>query len=564
MSNETMINPINNSNSTVINSELQSNNVTVINTEISNLSNIAEGTILCDKYTVIRKLDINTGEADLYVCDYNSEKFIAKIYRRKFAVKPEVTNILKQIDSPYVAKLYETGTINDMPFEILPYYKNGSIQGRKFSLEELKESVIPCINEGLKALHDKEIIHKDLKPSNIMLNDDGKSVAIIDFGISSVLQDGNTVLVTKTGMTPEYSAPETFRNLFLEESDYYSFGVTVCEMFCGYSPYANMSQEEIEQYVSVQRIPMPKDMPTELSDFVNALTYYDITNRRNKNNPNRRWTYEEVKKWCADERQTIPGEGVGNSRVDMKPYNFNGKDFTDVHSLIIELATHWNDGKKELFRGYLSGHFKNSSNQKLARICDDAEEEARKGTKSDDLIFWATIYKLAPELKTFYWKGKSFESLPALGRSMLEKLWKSDKSEYDFYESILSEKLLTQYVELRVTNNQELKNAAKNIETMQIVDGKSNAEKTYYMMAYMLSGQKIFNFDGKQFRTVGELAEHMKGLLSESYDAFQEFCHKLIDYKDNLNVQFECWLIALGKSDELKKWKESLYNKKMN
>ena len=48
-----------------------------------------------------------------------------------------------------------------------------------------------------------------------MLLDDNKSVAIIDFGISSVVEEGNTVLVTKTGMTPEYSAPETFRNLFL-------------------------------------------------------------------------------------------------------------------------------------------------------------------------------------------------------------------------------------------------------------------------------------------------------------------------------------------------------------
>ena len=151
MSNETMINPINNSNSTVINSELKPNNATVINTEISNLSNIAEGTTLCDKYKVESKLDINTGEADLYVCDYNGEKFIAKIYRRKFAVKPEVTNILKQIDSPYIAKLYETGTINGMPFEILPYYKNGSIQGRKFTYEELKNNIIPCINAGLKA-----------------------------------------------------------------------------------------------------------------------------------------------------------------------------------------------------------------------------------------------------------------------------------------------------------------------------------------------------------------------------------------------------------------------------
>ena len=38
-------------------------------------------------------------------------------------------------------------------------------------------------------------------------------VALIDFGISSVVDEGNTVLVTKTGMTPEYSAPETFRDI---------------------------------------------------------------------------------------------------------------------------------------------------------------------------------------------------------------------------------------------------------------------------------------------------------------------------------------------------------------
>lgn len=553
-----MINPINNSKSTVINSELKPNNVTVINTEINNLSSIAEGVLLCDKYKVESKLDINTGEADLYVCVCGGEKFIAKIYRRKFAVKPEVTNILKQIDSPYVAKLYETGTVSGMPFEILPYYKNGSVQGRKFTCEELKNSIIPSINEGLKALHDKGIIHKDLKPSNVMLCDNGKDVAIIDFGISSVREAGNTVVMTRTGMTPEYSAPETFRNLFLTESDYYSFGVTVFELFCGYTPYAHMSQEEIEQYTSVQRIPVPKDMPTELADFINALTYYDITNRKNKNNPNRRWTYEEVKNWCAGKKQTIPGEGIGNSRVDMKPYNFNGRDFTDVHSLVIELAAHWNDGKKELFRGYLTPHFANSSNQKCARICDDAEEEARRGTKSDDLIFWTAIYKLAPELKTFYWKDKTFESLPALGRSMLKKLWKNDKSDYVFYESILNEKLLTQYVELRVSGNQELKNAAKNIEAMWAVDDTNNAEKTYYMMAYMLSGQKIFHFGGKQFRTIGELTEHMENLLNESYDAFQKFCHKLIDYNDNLDTQFECWLIALGKNDELKKWREGL------
>ena len=98
------------------------------------------------------------------------------------------------------------------------------------SAPQLKNNIIPALNEGLKVLHDNGIIHKDLKPSNIMLNADGRTVSIIDFGISSIREEGSTVIVTKTGMTPDYSAPETFRGLFLSESDYYSLGITIFEL----------------------------------------------------------------------------------------------------------------------------------------------------------------------------------------------------------------------------------------------------------------------------------------------------------------------------------------------
>lgn len=558
MSNETQINPINSSNTTQINQAVQGGNATVINTEVTAKGELIAGTVLCGKYTVESKIDVNTGEADLYICDCEGMKYVVKVYRRKIAIKPEVTRILKQIDSPYVAKVYETGTINDLPFEIIPYYKNGSIQGKKFTAEELKRNIIPSINEGLKVLHEHEIIHKDLKPSNIMLNDDGRSVSIIDFGISSVREDGSTVVMTRTGMTPEYSAPETFRNLFLSESDYYSFGVTIFELFRGYTPYANMTPEEIERYSSVQRMPIPEDMPKELADLVNALTYYDITNRRNKSNPNRRWTYEEVKNWCEGKKQVIPGEGTENARAEMTAYNFNNKDFMDIHKLIVELATYWNDGKKELFRGYLAPHFANNSNQKLARICDDAEDEARRGALSDDVIFWNTLYKLDSKLTALYWRGKTFESLPALGRAMLEKLWKGDKSDYAFYDSLLKEKILTRFVEVRLGSNEDLKKAAKGIEDLFVVEGKKNPVRVYYTMAYMLSGQKVFHFEGKEFRTVGELAEHLKKTLEQSYEAFQNCCHKLISFDDSLDVQFECWLVALGKGKEIDQWRSSL------
>ena len=561
MDNEAQINSeITDGNATVINSSLQQNgSVTVINPVVEGALGIVTGQILCEKYSVVKKMDIVTGEADLYLTKYDNKQYVAKIYRRKVAIKPEIAQKLMNIKSKYVAAIYETGELNNYPIEIIPYYRYGSLQGRKFTYEQLKKDIIPSLNEGLKVLHDNGILHKDLKPSNIMVGDNQKDVAIIDFGISSLREDNNTIIVTQTGMTPEYSAPETFRNLFLEESDYYSLGITLYELFCGYTPYNNMNQETIEQYISVQKIPFPNDMPEELQNLIAACTYYDITNRKNKSNPNRRWTYEEVKKWCTGIKQVIPGEGIGNSRVgDMNPYKFMGKTYIEVAEFTKVLALNWNEGKKQLFRGILSSFFK-GCNPEIARLCIEAEEEATRINGRDDMIFWNLLYKLNPNTTDFYWKGHIYQGLPALGREILEKLWKNDSSSDAYYYEILSEKMLSKYVAIKAEKNKILADAVKGLEDGHKIANDSCAKKkNLYLMAYMLSGQKLMYFDGKEFRTVGEFADYMKELLDESYEKFESACHKLIDYKDNLDVQFESWLLALGKKKELNSWRKTI------
>ena len=557
MSNKTEINS--SINATVINSEV--GQATAINPNLGTSSvKLASGTVLAGKYKIVEPLSASTGEADLYVCKYNGAEYVAKVYRRQRAVKPEVITVLKSIDSPYVAKLFDTGIYNDRPFEVLPYYKNGSLQGKKFTFDELKKTIIPCINEALRVLHQNDIIHKDLKPSNIMLLDDNKSVAIIDFGISSVVEQGNTVLVTKTGMTPEYSAPETFRNLFLEESDYYSFGITLYELYCGYTPYKNMNAEEIARFTAVQRIPFPKDMPQELQNLISAVTYFDITNRNNKKNPNRRWTYAEVDNWCKGKKQVIPGEGTGfGAEKTIPPYTFLGQTYKDIPSLITALASNWNDGKKQLYRGLLSAFFKNF-NPEIAGYCMDAEEEATQTAGKDDIIFWDLLYKIYPELNGFYWMGQTYESLPALGRDMLERLWKNDKSNCLYWDSILANNLLTNYLSKVKSQNKNLAVASSALETSHNIESKSkrDAKMNYYTMAYLLSGQKLFAVGDKHLKNVSELTTHMKGLLDSSYEEFENFCHALIDYDDTLDVQFEAWLIALGKRKELDAWRHSL------
>lgn len=561
MENTTVINPaVQPSSATVINAEVVEEYNRQNNIETDNSASITEGTVICDKYRVQSQLEVSSGEADLFLCSDGSMQYVAKVYKRKFAIKQEVIDALLKIDSPYVARLYETGTYNGYPVEILPYYERGSLQGKTFTEDELVRKIIPNINEGLHAIHEAGIIHKDLKPSNIMLNSDGETVSIIDFGISSIIADGNTVLVTKTGMTPEYSAPETFKNLFLRESDYYSFGITLFELFCGYTPYANMQPEEIEQYVSVQRIPYPEEMSALLQDFISALTYYDISNRSNKNNPNRRWTYEEVKKWLDGEPLVIPGEGVGNvGKGTMPVFKFLGEDFTDPALLVTAFAKNWEEGKKQLFRGVVTAHFR-TWNQEIARKCQAAEEEAGRENGKDDIIFWKLLYQINPKLKGFYWMGQTYESLPAFGRDVLEKLWDKDKSQYSYYSSILSEKLLSQYVLMAAPKNEKLKKAAEAIEDSYELEKNNGTDmqRTYYLMAYTLSGQKLLLLDGEQIRTVGELANYMRNVLAESFDKFESLCHRLVDYDGNLDFQLETWLMAIGKQKEIEKWRASM------
>ena len=521
---------------------------------------IAEGTELCGKYRVQSQLEVASGEADLYLCTDGVTQYAAKVYKRQFAIKQEVVDALLQIDSPCVAKLYETGDFNGFPVEILPYYEKGSLQGRTFSEEQLVRVIIPNINEGLRAIHEAGILHKDLKPSNLMLNSDGETVSIIDFGISSVIESGNTVLVTKTGMTPEYSAPETFRNLFLRESDYYSFGITLFELFSGYTPYANMQPEEIEQYVAVQRIPFPEDMPQRLQDLISALTYPDITNRGDSGNPNRRWTWEEVRKWLAGEDLVVPGTGTGGTeREAMPPYSFLGEEYTDPAALAAAFAKNWEAGKKQLFRGLVTAHFRRWSPE-IARKCQAAEEEAGRENGRDDIIFWKLLYQIDPRLKAFCWMGRTYESLPAFGREVLERLWDLDPSDYPHYRSLLREKVLSQYVQLVQPKNERLKKAAAAIEDSYELETNNGTDlqRTYYLMAYTLSGQKLLLLDGEQIRTVGELAGYMRSILAESFDKFEALCHRLVDYDGNLDFQLETWLMAIGKQQEIDKWRESL------
>ena len=554
---------------TMINTSLQEDAFTSVNPALKYYGvSVPIGTKLCDKYEVTKVLSTGTGEAVLYICTCQGKEYVAKVYRRPAAIKPDIVEVLKQLDSPYIARLYDSGTWQGMPFEIIPYYANGSLQGRRYSFDELRNTVIPYLNDGLKVLHDSGIIHKDLKPSNIMLCDDRRTVSIIDFGISSIRDSGQTVVQTKTGMTPDYSAPETFRNLFLEESDYYSLGITIYELFCGHTPYQGVDPETLEKYVAIQRIPFPNEFPERLKQLILGLTYNDITNRKDKHNPNRRWTYDEVDRWCRGEDVPVPGMGAEGAKakaaaVDVAQkipsITFMYKKYTDLASLVDALSHDWKNGKKRLYRSTLSDYFR-QFNQDFANACLDAEEIVKVHPDRENVEFFRTLYRLDPELQCFSWDNHYYPDMHDLGQSILKSVSMQDGDALQLVREMVGNKLFSIRESVVHRDNQNIIRQISAIENRHNTSWRARDERMadaqLYLLGYYYSGQHDLITAFGRFTDVKSLTAFL--LSKPDIDEYVEELMVHVDRgADNPvdnevpSAQFYAWLVAQGKADAL-------------
>ena len=386
--------------------------------------------IFLGDFQVEKRLNLPSGEADIYLCSglgsFFGKSFILKYYRRENAVKIPVLKKLQVIRNPCVAPLAGYGEYQGHQYAVLPYYKFPALSealkaGTRFSEEELRQFVIPSVISALKAVHDAGIIHKDLKPANLIPDDTGEHVVLIDFGISSDAGT-NTLVVTETGMTPIYAAPEAIQGIFHRESDYYSLGITVFELFTGFTPFQNagLSAEEAARMASVSRIEFPDGFPPELRKLVLGLTYRDLSHRNEPDNPNRRWGYNEVERWLRGEDLPVPGELPGGEFAGVMPsfppYGFAGTRYTEISALVRAMLIYPEAGLRELGRGILTHHF-GLCDAVREQLCQEAESDLQK---SPDIIekygvFYRLMYRLSPETDDLFCGGREFRDFRELG-----------------------------------------------------------------------------------------------------------------------------------------------------
>ena len=528
---------------------------------LGNSLELSPGIVLDGGYTVTGRIGSATasGEADIFLCEKGGKKYSVKVFRRAYNEKDKLEKTLRKSKSGHIAKLYDTGEIYGRHFEVFDYFEKGSLADelkiRTFSADELKR-IIPQMNEALHELHSAGILHRDIKPSNIMWSNSGKSeIVFIDFGLSSVTDTSNSILVSKIGFTSAYAAPEVIRSVYFDESDYFSMGIVLYELFTGKTPFGNSST-----YTSI--ITKPGNMPEDLYNLILGLTYVDLTYRNDKKNPNRRWTYEEVKQWISGKCPPVPGRSAGAGPAVSKPANaraiprisFCENDFEDMDNLCIAMAQNWEEGKNFVFRKRLSGHLSKAKTEMCDYWVSVIDDINYASYSSQDEKMIRILNKLYPESPYIFTPFGCFEKLSEFAAVLL-RLMESGVTE-QMEPAVSCAETLLATKELSDSEHRDKKTsdyAMKKIGELEGMVGKEawNENRYGYIfeLGYLLSDKPVLNPglpDRKTFKNIDELKKYLADKGNGDKAEFFEICSFFVDEEHKLRPEIFGWLRSLG------------------
>ena len=213
------------------------------------------------------------GTARVYLASRESddEPLVVKILRpeiisdrKALARFMEEYSLVERIQSRHVARIYDHGQSEDQAYLVMEFFEGGDLSKRLAGKALAPQEALRLFRELMFALgeiHEKGVLHRDLKPQNLMFRNDG-SLAIVDFGIAKHID-----AIDRTGRgeilgTPRYMSPEQVQSKALDlRTDIYSAGVLLYQMLTGQHLFEGETAVEVAlHHLNTAPPPLPDSL----------------------------------------------------------------------------------------------------------------------------------------------------------------------------------------------------------------------------------------------------------------------------------------------------------------
>lgn len=201
--------------------------------------------------------------------------------KQKNKVMHEV-GILLRMRHPSVVKLFETFETGRHILLVMELCAGGDllnyVRKRRKLDEDCAKVIFKQIIEGLGYIHSKNILHRDIKLDNILLDGKGK-VKIADFGVSKVVKPGE-IMLEQCG-TPAYIAPEIIRDKGYQgfKADIWSAGVVLYAMLYGTVPFKANNMQDLHKLILKAKYNLKDEISEEAKSLLRAMLELDIEKR---------------------------------------------------------------------------------------------------------------------------------------------------------------------------------------------------------------------------------------------------------------------------------------------
>lgn len=370
-------------------------------------------------YKNLKCLSDNSGEAQVFLVERDGEEYVLKVYYPNFDVNKKLLQVIHSFDFEMIVRLMDYGKTyvdgKHRYYELMEYLRGGTLQG--FDIHGDYNRFRRIALQGAAALaycHNKNILHKDVKPSNFFFRkEDHKELVLGDFGISSILEKDGKAHRTTQARTPIYAAPEMYSDVIdgvveiTPAADYYSLGITLLSLWLGENPMSSNERIMMRQK-NEGRLPHINDLPDAVKRIIQGLTTV---------NPQNRWGYEQVERWFL-------GEEV---EVDISSPFLRYKSFIvdpernlvadNVHELIPLLVENDRLAVNYLYGGRIASWLESCGNNKLSVAVKDIVKNRYPVDQHAGLM--AAVYTMDPTYPYKDVKGDMCDDVHSVALSLL-------------------------------------------------------------------------------------------------------------------------------------------------